>query len=146
MTIVIELAYPVLVALAHPQLVELAALFLGELARLILTALARVIFAVWRLLKLFHVLLLDVRAQAKPVLASRSDTVHRSCYPIDTVHRAQLGTGAGPRSSGSRVSGPESRVKSLINESSRQLLMVVATWGLKNFPWRKGQNTALVSE
>jgi len=28
--------------------------------------------------------------------ASRSDTVHRSCYLIDTVHRAQLGAETDP--------------------------------------------------
>ncbi len=39
------------------------------------------------------------------VLASRSDTVHRWRYPIDTVHRAQLGTGAGVTSSSSTPAG-----------------------------------------
>ena len=32
--------------------------------------------------------ILCTELSAVMVLASRSDTVHRSCYPIDTVHRA----------------------------------------------------------
>ena len=51
----------------------------------------------WHVLKFFHARRAYWHDRSVIVLASRSDTVHRSCYSIDTVHRAKLGNGTGPR-------------------------------------------------